>query len=154
MGLFVVILLIALGLLFIILEVLVFPGVTFVGVVGLVLMSIAVWGIFDNYGNKIGYFSILAVVGISIFLVAFSLKTGIWKKNSLDKAIESRVNTIEENKIKKGDQGLTISRLNPMGRALIGDEYYEVRTHGDFIDENKNIEIIEIDNNRIFVKKV
>ena len=60
---------------------------------------------------------------------------------------------LQLDKIKQGDLGKSISRLVPAGKALFGDEYYEVHTYGTFIDQNTKIEVVKIENNKIFVKQ-
>ena len=54
--------------------------------------------------------------------------------------------------MKIGDTGKTISRLNPMGKALINSILVEVQATEDFIDEEKEITIEKIHQNKIFVK--
>ena len=53
-----------------------------------------------------------------------------------------------------GERGKTISRLNPNGKALFGDRILEVSTTGEFVEEDKSIEVVKIDQNRIKVKTV
>ena len=53
-----------------------------------------------------------------------------------------------------GDRGKTISRLNPVGKALFGEKIFEVSTTGEFVDEDVNIEVVKLDQNRIKVKTV
>ena len=59
-----------------------------------------------------------------------------------------------EKLVSVGDRGKTISRLNPVGKALFNDKILEVSTTGEFVDEDVNIEVVKLDQNRIKVKTV
>jgi membrane-bound ClpP family serine protease len=53
-----------------------------------------------------------------------------------------------------GDRGKTISRCAPMGKAQFANDFYEVSAYSDFIDHEKDIEIMKISGNKIFVKQL
>jgi membrane-bound ClpP family serine protease len=59
---------------------------------------------------------------------------------------------MEEGKIKIGDKGKTITRLNPMGRVMVGNEHYEAKSIDKLIDQNTEVEIVKIESNKIIVK--
>jgi membrane-bound ClpP family serine protease len=44
--------------------------------------------------------------------------------------------------------------LNPAGKALFKDKFLEVSTTGEFVDEDVNIEVVKLDQNRIKVRTV
>jgi membrane-bound ClpP family serine protease len=145
--------LIIVGFLFLLLEILVLPGTNIAGVLGFILIAIGVWQSFVVFGNLAGGITLAATVVLSIIALYYSLKSKTWQRAALNKEINSKVNLVDLEKIKVGDKGKTISRLAPMGKARINGEYYEVKTQGEFIDENVNIEIIKIDINKITVTK-
>ena len=70
----------------------------------------------------------------------------------LKSEIDSKVNVIDMEKIKVGDTGKTVSRLVPAGKAIINGDFYEVRTTGEFLDQDTEIEIEKIEANKIFIK--
>lgn len=144
--------LILVGFLFLLLEILVLPGTNIAGVLGFILVAIGVWQSFA-YGNLAGGITLAATVVLSIIALYYSLKSKTWQRAALNKEIKSKVNVIDLEKIKVGDKGKSISRLAPMGKARINGEYYEVRTDGEFIDENVTVEITKIDHNKITVSK-
>jgi membrane-bound ClpP family serine protease len=41
-----------------------------------------------------------------------------------------------------------------MGKAKIKNNYFEVSSLGEFIDNGEEIEIINIENNKIYVKQI
>ena len=146
--------LIAVGFLFLLLEILVLPGTNIAGVLGFVLLGIGIWQAYAVYGGFAGTIALILVVIFSIIALYFALKSQTWKRAALNKNIEGKVNVIDGEKIKPGDKGKAISRIVPMGKAIINGEYYEVKTDGEFIDQETEIEVVKIEYNKIFVKKI
>jgi membrane-bound ClpP family serine protease len=145
--------LIIIGLLFLALEILVIPGVGVAGIVGFVLIVIGVWQAYDGHGAIAGHLVLGTTMVLTVLTLVLSLRGKTWRRLSLSTSIDSRVNVIDRTKIKPGDSGKTVSRLAPMGKALINDEFYEVSTNGDFIDQQTEIEVIKIEFNKIIVKR-
>ena len=65
--------------------------------------------------------------------------------------MDGKANVLEEGAVKIGDSGKTISRLNPMGKAFINNLQVEVHAQDDFIDQDKDIIVIKVQHNKIFV---
>lgn len=146
--------LIGVGFLFLLLEILVLPGTNIAGVLGFILLAIGIWQAYATYGGFAGTIALIITMVLSIFALYFALKSQTWKRAALNKNIEGKVNVIDVSKLKTGDQGKTISRLAPMGKALFNGEYYEVKTNGEFIDQETEIEVVNIEFNKILVKKL
>ena len=144
--------LIIVGLIFLILEILVVPGTTFVGVIGFILIVIGIWQSFSVYGNVAGSITLGSCILLTFVTLYYSLRSNTWKKFMLKTDVKGKVNVIDENKIKVGDTGNTVSRLAPAGKALINNAFYEVHSTGDFIDEGQEIIILKISFNKIYVK--
>lgn len=144
--------LIVVGFLFLLLEILVLPGTNVAGIIGFVLIAIGVWQAYAGYGPVAGSFTLAGSVVFSIFALYFSLKSGTWQRAALQKNIDGKVNLVDAGKIKVGDTGKTVSRLAPMGKAIINEEYFEVKTLGEYLDPGTEIEVIEIEFNKITVK--
>jgi len=149
----VIIVLIVIGLLFLLLEVMVVPGTTLVGILGFILMVIGIWQAYTLYGRPAGHYTIAATVVATVIVLTLALKSKTWKRLMLKTKIEGKVNIIEESKVKAGDSGITISRLAPAGNARINNVLYEVHSTGAFIDEGIEIVIVKIDQNQIIVKQ-
>jgi membrane-bound ClpP family serine protease len=145
--------LIAVGFLFLLLEILVLPGTNIAGVIGFVLLAIGIWQAYAVYGGTAGTMTLLSTLLLSGVALYFALKSKTWTKAALHKNIDSKVNTVDPEKIKAGDKGQTVSRLAPMGKAVFGGDYYEVNALGQFIDPGTEIEVVKIENNKITVKK-
>jgi membrane-bound ClpP family serine protease len=152
MSLTVIAALIIVGLLFLILEVLVVPGTTVVGVVGFILMAIGIWQTYIAYGSTTGHIVLAGTLVLSLGALGLSLRSKTWKRAMLNAEIDSKVNTYDESEIKVGDGGITVGRLVPMGKALINDQYFEVRSMGEFINEQTKVVVVKIEFNKIYVK--
>jgi membrane-bound ClpP family serine protease len=149
----IILILIALGIIFILLELLVVPGTTFIGIIGFVSLVLGVYQTFTIYGTTWG---IIALVGTSIFSIAMlvlSLRSKTWTKAMLSTNSDSKVNQ-ESNAFKVGDEGIAVSRLTPMGTARFGNQFIEISTFGDFLDPETRIRIVDIKNNKIFVEVI
>jgi membrane-bound ClpP family serine protease len=53
-----------------------------------------------------------------------------------------------------GQVGTATSMLRPAGTAKFGDRYVDVVTEGDFIPHGTSIQVVEVEGNRIVVKRV
>jgi len=146
----VIVLLIIGGLIFLILELLVIPGTTVIGIIGFLLISVGIWQSFAH-GVTQGAISLIITLFISIIAVYFSLKSNTWNKAMLHTSINSKVNT-ESQKLNIGDIGLSVSRINPSGKALFNNQYFEVSSLGHMIDENKKIEVLKINSSKVIVE--
>lgn len=149
----IVLLLILGGLTLLVLELLVVPGTTVVGVVGFILMAVGIWQSYVLYGTLIGSLILLATLIVSVVGFYLSLKSSTWKMAMLNKSINSKVNQ-DSVKLKVGDTGETTSRLNPMGKAFINNDFYEVTTFGDYLDSQTYVSVVEIKGTKIYVEPV
>lgn len=150
----IIITLIIAGLFFLILEILVFPGTTVVGIIGFVMLIGAIWGAYTYHSILLGHFTLAGSFVLTMVAFYFSLRSKTWNKLALNTEIKGKVNVIEENAINVGDVGKTISRLAPMGNAMFNDEIYEVATNGDFVDQEREVKVIKIEMNKIIVKLI
>ena len=144
--------LILIGFIFLLLEVLVLPGTNVAGFIGFALIAIGVWQAYAVYGSMAGSLTLVGCIVLSVGGLYYSLKSGTWKRAALKKNIDGKVNLVDPTKIKTGDTGRAVSRLAPMGKALINEEYFEVKTQGEYVDAGTEIVVLSIDFNKITVK--
>ena len=148
----VVVTLILIGLAFLLLEILVIPGTGVAGIIGFILLGIGVWQAYSYYGSTTGHWVLAGTFAATVVVLAYSLRAKTWRRVALNSEIGSRVNIIDEENLKPGDEGKSISRLVPGGKAVFKNEFYEVRTMGEFIDQGVDIVIEKIEDHKIFVK--
>lgn len=147
----IIVLLLFAGLILLLLEVLVVPGTTLVGILGFALVAFGIYESYTVYGALSGHITLGITIILSVVSMYFSLKSKTWKKAMLHDQITGKVNQLDRD-IKPGDTGKTISRLAPSGKAEFFGKYMEVHSMGDFIDHQKEIVIAKIEDNKIFVK--
>ncbi len=152
MNILLIIILILIGLAFLLLELLVIPGTTITGVFGTVSIGVAIWQSYVIYGEKIGTIILFGIVFLTVILIYFSLKSNTWQRIMLKKNIDGKVNYFDSYQPQENDEGVTISRLAPMGKARFGEDYFEVKSHKGLIDPNTKIIITKIENNQIIVQ--
>jgi membrane-bound ClpP family serine protease len=156
MSLGIVIFLVVLGLLLFLVEFMLLPGVTVAGIGGAISMTGAVVLAFYYHGNLVGFLVLGAVVLLIVVTVMVMLKWGTWKKFMLTREIDGKVDLVraEEGRVNNGDTGRTITRLNPMGKVMVNGEFYEAKSLDKYVDQNVDIEVIKIEQNRLIVKQI
>lgn len=147
-----VILLIFLGLLLVLAEIFVLPGVGVAGIIGLILMIAGVV-IAYNLDSGSGHISLAVSIVLCAGLTLLALRSDTWSRFSLKDNIEG-VSTEFHADIAAGDRGKAVTRLNPYGKARFGGKLYEVHAPTQFIDPDTTLEIVNIEGTKITVKPV
>ncbi|WP_321295884.1 NfeD family protein [Marinifilum fragile] len=150
----IIVLLILLGVLLLLLEFLVIPGITLAAIGGVLMIGGGIYLAYDHYGNTIGHLTVLATIifcGISLVL---ALKSNTWNKIMLKTEVDSKVDKLEEEKIHIGDQGVCLSRLAPMGKIKINKTVVEAKSTGAYIDEKSKVEVIGVMDKIVIVKPI
>jgi len=146
--------LIVFGLVLIIVEILFVPGTTLVGILGFVFEIGGVYLAFDYFGDTVGTVVLISAFIISSGCIILSFKSGLWKKLSLKGEHTTKVNEGKTSNLSVGLEGITISALRPIGKALFNDEEYEVKTFGKFLYDNEKVAIVKLENNTIIVDNI
>jgi membrane-bound serine protease (ClpP class) len=181
-GLLEVVLFVA-GLVFLAVELFVFPGFGVAGLAGLLLVFAAVvlacqdfviphntrqW---DTFGM-----SLLVTVGSGVtFIAAAAVLTWYYGSvpllgrlvlkapDSADVAYTYRpgartsgatADAGNRSGVQVGDRGIAESLLRPGGRVRFGDDYVDVVTEGSFVNKGSPVKIIEICGNRVIVREI
>ncbi|MDL2239719.1 hypothetical protein LJC25_03925 [Bacteroidales bacterium OttesenSCG-928-K03] len=152
MNIALIILMIIVGVILLLLEVFVLPGFI-AGIIGFALIGVGVWQAFV-LSTGTGFLVLVCTLVASILIIFIAMKSKTWNKVALHDEIDGKTNVIDIDKIQIGDKGIAVSRLAPMGKAFINEQYYEVSTLGEFVDHQQQIEVIRIDGNKIIVKQI
>ncbi|MFN8208105.1 MAG: hypothetical protein U0T82_11950 [Bacteroidales bacterium] len=152
MSLFLIIILILLGILLLIVEFLIIPGVTIAGIGGVALIGGTIYLTYKNYGVMAGNIVLLSTLVLIIGVAVFTLRSRTWKKVMLDKQIDGKAADSMEDLLKPGDRGKAITRLAPMGNIQVGDVITEAKSMGEFITVNSDIEVVRVKNKEVIVK--
>lgn len=155
MSLLVIILIIAVGIIFIFVEFFFIPGFSVFSIFGGIVAGFGIYLGYSHYGQTTGNWMLTASVAATGAVMWWGYKRLQSKKWALKTEITGRVNDESLAQFKIGDVGKTITNLRPEGKALFkNDERTTVYSIGDFIEKDTSIQIIKIEHNKIFVKPV
>ncbi|MBN2215627.1 MAG: NfeD family protein [Bacteroidales bacterium] len=148
-----IIFLIILGIVLLLVEFLIVPGVTIAGIGGFLCLGAGVFAAYYGHGAQVGTITLVATLCIVILSIALVLKSRTWKKVMLDSNINGNVGDVKRDAVFKiGDHGKAITRLAPIGKAMFHDKIVEAKSITGFINENTEIEIVKIQNTNVVVK--
>lgn len=142
------------GILLLLIEIFIVPGLGLAGVVGFGFLMIAVYFIGREYGSVpaiLSFVSSMLVVGLGFVLF---LKTSAADWLVMKTQLGASENHL--NQIARGLKGRTITPLYPSGKAafvLEGREVFlDVSTAGEYIDKGFEVEVERLEAGRIFVR--
>lgn len=146
-------LLILFGVLFLVTELVLLPGVSVGALLSLVCYGAAIYLGFSQFGTTTGVVVIVVILILSLLATILSLRAKTWQRFSLKQEIRSSSMPTPSDELVVGDRGVTLSRLAPMGKVVINDRQYEAKTTGSYIDAQTPIEVIGFENFNVIVKK-
>jgi len=152
MNVMIILLLIFLGIVLLLIEFTILPGITIAGIGGILLFAYSIYLAFNTYGAIPGFLTLAFVLIVAPTLVVMLFKGKAGKKMVLSTTITGIANLIDQDKVKIGDIGVTIGRLAPMGKIKVNGEVVEVRSTGTFVDPGENVRIIQIEKSQITVE--
>lgn len=96
-----------------------------------------------------------AIIIVAVAAVVISLRANTWQRLSLKSTIDATSTpTAEQNDIRIGQRGETLTRLAPMGKVRVGDVTVEAKSVDAYIDPRQAIEVIGYDNTAVVVRRV
>jgi membrane-bound ClpP family serine protease len=149
-----IVLLIILGMLFLVAELLLFPGLSIGGILAMVCYGGAIWYAFDALGVTAGIWTIVAVALLSLLSLIFSLRAKTWQRLALKQEIDSVSMPNPESEVAIGAVGVSISRLSPMGKVEVNGKTFEAKSADVFIDQRSKVEVVGFDNFTLIVRKI
>ena len=147
-----IIFLIVLGVILFYVEFLIIPGVTIAGIAGFILVGVGIYFGYKEFGTPAGHYILGTTAIVSIFSIVLMLRSKTWEKIALNSKVDGKSSSSLESEINIGDTGESITRLNPYGKVLINDKFYEAKSTSSFIDPKTKIEVKKIDGSHIIVK--
>ena len=154
MTVLIILFLIFLGVLLLLLEFVVIPGITIAGIGGVIFLGISTYMAFNTYGITAGILTLLFVI-IAVPLLVYRLfkgKTG--KKMILESEITGKAVEPDTASIHPGDEGITLGRLAPMGKVRVNNLTIEAKSVGGFIDPHVKIRVVEVLKTQLIVEPI
>lgn len=153
-NLIIVIAVVALGIIFMLIEIFLLPGISIAGIAGAIFL---IGGIVYSYmflGNTVGNITLASSAVLLGGSFVWLLKSNSLRKIALETNIEETVDNSDLKKLQAGDFGVAISRLNPIGKIMVNDVVVEGKSFdGEFINEDEEIEVVKVETYNVLVKK-
>jgi membrane-bound ClpP family serine protease len=136
------------------LEIFLFPGVTLAGIGGVLF---AIGGIVYAYyalettGGHITLGGSIAVYGGFFYWI---LRSKSLRRIALNTNVDSKLASTRDMGFSPGDEGLTLSRLAPIGKARFGNITVEAKALENFIDEQTPVVIVQVEGYHVIVKSI
>ena len=151
---FYIILLIVLGLLFLVAEIVLLPGVSDGALLALGCDGSATYLAFRYHDTPTGIVVVVLIVILSHVATILSLRAKTWQRFSLRQKIDSSSMPSPQTRLRVGERGVTLSRLSPMGRVEIGGELYEAKSLDAYVDPRTEVEVVGFENFSVIVKPI
>lgn len=148
-----IITLILVGLVLIVAEILLIPGVGIAGILGLVSMGGSCFYAFNQLGTTTGAIVTAVNAVLIVALTVWVLRAKTWKRFTLNTNIDSKA-VSADGVLTVGERGKTVTRLAPMGMVRFDDDSVEVKALEGMIDPGVEVEIVMIEDNKVYVRSV
>ena len=149
-----VIFLVLLGLFFLVAELVFLPGAALGVILSLASYAAAIYFAFVRIGMVGGFITLGIILLLSLIATIISLRAKTWQRFALKNKVEGQSMQTPAEEVKIGDCGVTISRLSPMGKVLIGGKEYEAKSAEAYIDQRTEVTVIGFENFTIIVKSI
>ncbi len=142
------------GLILIILEVLILPGII-TGMIGFLLIVSSIIYAFVHFGYSGGLIVILLSILSFLALIIIMKKLKVWNRFVLSE--ENRWKLADQNEIKAeliNKEGISLTDLKPSGFILVDSKKFDANSEGEFIPKSSKVKILSIEGRKIIVKKI
>lgn len=151
---FYIVILIFFGLLFLVAEIVLLPGISVGALLSMVCYGSSIYLAFRDHGPVAGVVVILVILVLSTAATILSLRAKTWQRFSLRQEIDSSSMPSPETELHVGDRGTTVSRLSPMGKIEVGGRIYEAKSQDIYVDPRRDVEVVGFENFSVIVKKI
>ncbi len=150
-GLIVLILIMLIAILLGLAEIFLFPGITIAGIGGVLFAG---GGLYYAYSLSpmIGHITLIASAILFVIGMVWFMRSRSLNKLALHTNVDSRLESSQDLGIQVGDEGQSISRLAPIGKAQFGDKTVEAQSEVGFIDENTPVKVIRVTGYNVVVR--
>lgn len=146
-------LLIILALVLAVLEIFFLPGITIAGICSVLFYGGGIYYAYSAFGTNGAVITLFIAAVTTIAVIIGFMRSRSLDKMSLHTEISSVVPSPITPDIKVGDMGVTLSRLNPMGKIIVEIHTIEARADNELIDEDTPVKIIRIEPTVVIVCK-
>ncbi len=110
---------------------------------------------FENFGPQVGFIVLITTLVSSVVILFVALRSKTWKGVMLSDKIDGRVNLGPGlNVINPGDKGMTVTRLNPIGKIRVNGIVMEGKSLQGYLNQKTEIEVIKVTGSQAIVKPI
>ena len=142
------------GLILILSEIFLVPGIGVAGILGILTISGSSYLAFSGFGTMAGIIVTAVNVAILVCMTIIAFRANTWKRLSLNTNIESKAVADEAAMVSVGDKGKAMARLAPMGTVRFDTGKVEATAFEGMIDAGSDVEIVLIEDGKIYVKQI
>lgn len=147
-------LLFVLGVVLLLVEIFLIPGLSIAGIGCFISLGACAYLTFKFFGTMAGIVTLTIIVIVVPLLICIIFKSKAVKPMMLETNIDGKMKNVEDDTIHIGDEGVTIGRLAPSGKAKINGITLEVRTTGTFVDPHTKIKVLKIEGNTVIIEPI
>ncbi len=147
-------LLFVLGIVLLLVEIFLIPGLSIAGIGCFISLAACSYLSFKFFGTLVGIITLIIIVVVVPLLIYFIFKSKAVKPMMLETNIDGKMKNVEDDAIHTGDEGVTIGRLAPSGKAKINGITLEVRTTGTFVDPHTKIKVLKVEGNTVIIEPI
>lgn len=132
-------------------ELFLLPGITIAGVAGFLFAGV---GLYYAYSINALFGNITLISSIILFLIGivWFMRSRSFNKIALHTDVDSKLESSFDLGIHVGDEGISLSRLAPIGKARIGEKTVEAQSDAGLIDENTPVIVVRITGYNVVVR--
>ena len=118
-------------------------------------MLFAAGGLIFAYsiGATVGHLTLIISLLLFVAIFVWLLRSQSFNRVALHTDIDSRLESSRDLGIKPGDEGVTLSRLAPIGKANIQGKIVEAKAQDELIDESQAIVVVRVDSYNVVVRR-
>src|SRR5690606_11537304 len=148
------------GLILILLEILVIPGVGVAGLLGAISMLASLFLTFGGVEEalrSIGIVFIMTLAG-AFLLIRLGKRTGVWSRMILtagqSRPDEEQLPAANDRSGLVGKEGYALTVLRPVGAVLIDGERIDALSEGGYVNAGSRVVVYRVDGDRVIVREV
>jgi len=149
----VVIILLLVGVILLLVEMFLIPGLSIAGIGGVIFLGGAIYYAYNFIGVEAGHLTLIGGLLMMVIAVWIFIRSKALEKMSLKTEIDSKNDPLKGVEVKAGDVGVTSSRLAPMGKIKVNGHIVEAKATDDFIDENTEVIVTQVYSTNVLVER-
>ena len=139
------------GLLLLFTEVAIVPGFGVAGILGVLALGAGAVAAWTELGPFWGVVTGVVSVVMAVVMLFWLPKSRAGRQMVLEHSFAEAVSQ-EDRSVLIGRRGITVTPLRPIGRVRFGRDEVDVMTDGEYIDSDREVEVMTVEGARVVVR--